>query len=115
MQGPPRGVQKWVGLLGGGLFGYGLIHLFFVSEGAYRRDQITIVSGRASDVGIIDRLRSANTLNLRLDSNPMRYRWNIGNPRSRVDSPLRFLRSAIVEIGVRPVDLQAPYRDFSRR
>jgi hypothetical protein len=101
--------------LGASLSGVCLIYLFFFGEAAHRVDQIAIVSGRVSDVQIVHHSESADSLNLWLDSHRLPYRWNVGMPRSRVNSPLTILRGSVVQIGTRAGDTSKASRDYSRR
>jgi hypothetical protein len=104
-----------VSIFGAALSGVCLIYLFFFGEAAHRADQITIVSGRVSDAQIVHHSESADSLNLWLDSHPLPYRWNVGMPQSRVDSPLTLVRGAVVQIGTRAGNTPQVSRDHSRR
>jgi hypothetical protein len=109
-----RPLLRWVSIFGAGLSGVCLIYLFFFGEAAHRPDQIAIVSGRVSDAQIVHHSESADSLNLWLDSHPLPYRWNVGMPLSRVDSPLTLVRGAVVQIGTRAGDRPQVSRDYSR-
>jgi hypothetical protein len=110
-----RPLLRWMSIFGAALSGVCLIYLFFFGEAAHRADQITIVSGRVSGAQIVHHSESADSLNLWLDSHPLPYRWNVGMPQSRVDSPLTLVRGAVVQIGTRAGNTPQVSRDHSRR
>jgi hypothetical protein len=110
-----RPFLRWVSIFSAALAGVCLIYLFFFGEAAHHADEIAIVSGRVSDARIVHHSESADSLDLWLDSHPLPYRWNVGMPQSRINSPLAAVRGAVVQIGTRAGETPKVSRDYSRR